>query len=471
MKHSFRTKVVATFLLIMFGCMLILILSCEFLLRPMFINDSKKNMIRYAGQVQTALKENDDHIPGLLYRINTEYLIRTTVLDKKREVLFSEAGDSITSSKSTIQLIERIDEYESEQEKEEAYFRERYNRDDQIRRLFYIVKTADGGYIIMNKAIKGIEQDVRLVTVFITIMGLLAAGLGSISWILLTRPFTRQMKKMSRITHAMSQLEFEEKINYESSDEIGLLADSIDGLSDHLKASIEELRADVERRKMLLRSLSHELKTPITTIRGYAENTQIIAGGNEKIQRYCTVMIEECDEIDRLVEGMLEMSRMESSEYVCETEERRSRELFDGLRMKAGMECPQADIVFHCEERMIRCNMILLERAVLNYIKNAVKYGRPGGRIRVDGSTSKDRFVISVTNPGNGIPKEEQSMIWDAFYKKDRSRTRDKSHGLGLTIVHQIALLHGGGVALDSGKEETTFSIWIPAGTCEDQNH
>ncbi len=468
MKHSFRTKVVATFLIIMFGCMLLLILSCEFLLRPLFINDSKKNMIRYADQVQTALEEGSDHISGLLYQINTEYLIRTTILDENRTILYSEEGDNLTSSKSTLQLIERIDEYESEHGEDEAYFRERYNHYDQIRRLFYVVKTAEGGYIIMNKAIKGIEQDVRLATVFITIMGLLSAVFGSVSWIFLTRPFTRQMKKMSRITHAMSQLEFEEKINYKSSDEIGLLADSIDGLSDHLKASIEELRNDVERRKMLLRSLSHELKTPITTIRGYAENTQIIAGDNEKIKHYCTIMIDECDEIDHLVEGMLEISRLESSKYVCELEEWWSYELFDGIKMKASMECPGADITFRCEEQMIRCNRILLERAVLNYVKNAVKYGRPGGKIRVVGRTLDGRFVISVVNEGNGIPQEEQNLIWDAFYKKDRSRTRDKSHGLGLSIVHQIAQLHGGGVALECKDGETTFSVWIPDGTPEE---
>lgn len=463
-KKSLRTKVVLTFLAEIFGCMTIVILSCNLLLRPVFINDSKKSMERYGAEVCTALEQGKemDQIIGILDKVNTAYLIRTTILSEDFRLLFNEDGKSSgTLSKSMQRLIGWIQEYEKEDNAKTSYFKERYDDNYQIRRLFYIKKTKDHQYVIMDKAIKGIEQDTQLITIFITIMGITVALIGGISWSFLTRPFTSQMEKMSRITKQISELNFEEKINYYSEDEVGVLSESIDELSERLKNSIESLQKDIESRKLLIRNISHELKTPITTIRGYAENTQIVAADNEKIERYCDIMIEECDEIDRLVSEMLEMSRLEDSESYEKTL-LKTETLFESIHQKMQIEFPKRDIIFDAESCELAGNEPLLQRAVQNYVRNAVKYGTPGGKIQVNGRKKKSAYVISVVNEGNVIPEEEQEAIWDVFYKGDKARKRDKSHGIGLSIVKQIACLHGGGVGVESKDGITAFWIWLP---------
>ena len=106
----------------------------------------------------------------------------------------------------------------------------------------------------------------------------------------------------------MSQLDFSEKVNYRSNDEIGTLAESIDHLSDKLRENIEQMQRELERRKALIRNISHEIRTPVTTIRGYAENTQIVGPENKKIMHYSDIIIEECDALDDMVKEILEFS-------------------------------------------------------------------------------------------------------------------------------------------------------------------
>ncbi len=461
MKLSFRRKVILTFLAGILGCMVFLSLSCELLVRPLFINDSKKNMKDYGEQVWQALDRRDKDINQMLDTIETAYIINTTVMSAEGEVVYSKSGENVSQSFAE-RVRKWIAEYEADEERKDPYFIERYDDNYQIRRLIYIREYRDSGYIVMNKSIKGIEQDAQLVSVFIFILGLSISVIGTISWSFLLRPFTGNMKKMSRITRNMSKLNFEEKINYKSSDEIGVLADSIDELSEELKNSIETLQDDLERRKILIRNISHELKTPITTIKGYAENTQIVTEGNEKVKRYCDIMIEECDAIDRMVNEMLEMSKLESEGYICEKDTVNAEQIFEGVRHRIIRELPQAMVVIDSERADILGNRALLERAVFNFVENAVKYGEAGKTILLEGYREGDNYLFAVTNEGGGISEEEKEMIWDVFYKTDKSRRRNKGYGIGLSIVRQIAKLHGGGVDVSCKNGKTKFSLWVP---------
>lgn len=474
-KVSFRTRIITMFLAAIIGCMAVMIIGCNLFLRPLFINDSKKSMKRYGAEVCAALESGaeQDEIKSLLDRINNAYMIQTVILSEDKHLLYNENGDGTQNlSKGMEHTIEWLREEESS--KKEAYempfFKERYDNNYQIKRLFYVQQTSDQKYVIMNKAIKGIEQNIQLVSLFITIMGITVAVIGAISCSFLTRPFTSQMDKISRITHNMSNLNFDEKINYHSQDEIGVLSDSIDEMSEHLKQSIETLQRDLESRKHLVRNLSHELKTPITTIRGYAENTQIVAAENERVQKYCRIMIEECDEMDSLIGEMLEMSRLECGDPY-EKSQVNTQALFDRIIQKNRIQFPDSQIQYRTDACQIYGNAQLLERAVQNYIQNAVKYGKKDGMIAVEGKMIDRVYMISVTNEGKTIPQEELDNLWDVFYKADKSRKRNKSHGIGLAIVQQIAMILNGGVDVVSRDGKTTFRIWVPDEEKQEQNN
>lgn len=464
MKNSFRTRIILMFLAAVIGCMAVMIIGCNLFLRPLFINDSKKNMKKYAAEVCAALEseEEPEKVKKLLDQINNAYMIKTMILSREKDLIYNENGDSTTvNSRSMEYMIEWLREYEAEEEITEPFFKERYDENYQIQRLIYVQKTSDYRYVVMNKAIKGIEQDMQLVSIFITLMGVVAAVIGAVSCGFITKPLVSQMEKISRVTQKMAQLDFDEKIAIHSQDEVGILAESIDDMSERLKKCLEELWRDLESRKNLVRNLSHELKTPITTIRGYVENTQIVAADQERIQKYCRIMLEECDEMEHLIGEMIEMSRLESGDSY-EMLPFDTEALFKRIRQKNQVQFPHTDFLYQTEPCILYGNAVLLERAVQNYIQNAVKYGAKDSQITIEGKREAQKYLIFVTNEGNTIPQEEQEELWEVFYKSDKSRKRNKSHGIGLAIVRQISQLLNGGVAVQSGDGKTTFLIWIP---------
>lgn len=150
----------------------------------------------------------------------------------------------------------------------------------------------------------------------------------------------------------------------------------------------------------------------------------------------------------------LEMSRLESDGYKCDMEQVFSQEIFEIIKRKTEMEYPDVSFCMDCQNVPLYCNKLLISRAVLNFVKNAVKYREKESAIFVNGKSENGNYVFQVVNKGAGIPEKEREMIWDLFYKNDCARKRDKSHGIGLSMVSQIAKLHGGevGVVCEDGK-------------------
>lgn len=463
MKKSFRTKVVAVFLVSVLLCMLFLDLMCGVFLKQIFIYDTKKAMINYSEEIETEMENGSRNIDEILKNMNDSYAITASAVDSEANVFFSYRhfiDDEIKASYNTwMELYKSAVESDT---KDDHFFEEIADSEEGVEKLIFVEETDQGIYIIMSKEIKGIDQDIRVVTALLLAMSIVIVAIGTVVWGYATRPFTKQVEKMSRITNKMAKLNFDEKINYSSPDEIGMLAKSIDSMSDELKESIENLKEDLEKRKCTLRDLAHEIKTPITTIRGYTENIQYFCGGDEKVQRYCNIMLDECDEVIALINEMLMMSLLESDEYIQQSEKISTSRLSHEVIIRTGNEFADENIKVEMESAELFCNADLIERALLNFISNAVKYGEKDREILLEGKVQKGRYVFSVVNYGAEINEQERRKIWEAFYKNDKSRRRGEGHGLGLSIVSRIAKSHGGDVDLKSEDGKNTFIMWIP---------
>lgn len=463
MKRSFRTKLIATFLVSVLLCMLFLDLMCGVFLRYIFIYDTKKAMISYSEEIETDMLGGSRNIGSILRSMNDSYAITGSAVDAEANVFFSYRhfidAEIKASYKNWMALYEN---HISFHEDEEYYFEQSKGADGTVEKLIFVTRTEQGVYIIMTKEIKGIDQDIRVVTALLLGMSVIIVAIGTVAWGYATRPFTTQIEKMSRITDKMAKLNFEEKINYSSDDEIGVLAKSIDRMSEELKESIANLKEDLEKRKCTLRDLAHEIKTPITTIRGYTENIQYFCEGDEKVQRYCNIMLDECDEVIALINEMLMMSLLESDEYIRQYKKISTSRLSHEILIRIGNEFADENIKVSMENAELMCNADLIERAVLNFVSNAVKYGEKGGEIVLTGTREADRYVFAVTNSGASITDEDKNKIWEAFYKIDKARKRGEGHGLGLSIVSRIAKSHGGDVDLKSENGKNTFIMWVP---------
>lgn len=463
MKKSLRTKVIAVFLVSVVMCMLLLNLLCGVFLRYIFIYDTRKAMVSYSAQIEKDMENGSRNMEEILRGLNDSYAVTASAVDREANVFFSHRhliDDEVRQSYKKWMALYEIKKHAKSDT--EYYFQQEKDDEGSVDKLIFVTKTKQDVFLIMTKEIVGIDQDIRVVTMLFSAMSIIIAAIGTVVWSIATRPFTTQIEKMSRITNKMAKLNFEEKINYSSSDEVGILAKSIDSMSDELKESIENLKEDLEKRKCTLRDLAHEIKTPITTIRGYTESIEYFCADNEKVQKYCNIMLDECDEVTALINEMLMMSLLESDEYIQQSEEIVASRLLHELMIRVGNEFAEEEIKAEFESAELLCNADLIERALLNFISNAVKYGEKGREIILQGKNEKDRYVFSVTNYGPAISDDEQRKIWEAFYKNDKSRKRGGGHGLGLSIVSRIAKSHGGDVDLKSEEGKNTFVMWIP---------
>ena len=316
-----------------------------------------------------------------------------------------------------------------------------------IRDIAFVMPLDGGDILVLRKPLQVVTQSTGIANQFQFYTALAVLAAGGVAIYLMAGRITRPIAGMTGIAKSISKLDFSRRVNIKSKDELGELGGSINRMADQLSETLKALRRDVERRKQLVRNMSHELKTPVGVIKGYAEGLRYgVAEDAKQTEKYCKVIAEECDRMDGMISELLELSRLESGVFKPEPKDISVCGLMDtvikrfapaaaekGVRLSA--QCPQ--------EIAVRTDGGLAERAVGNYVSNAIKH--TGGDMRVVVSAEdRDDFVrISVYNTGEPIAEEEQKKLWDVFYMADKARMRESSHGLGLSIVKSIAELLG----------------------------
>lgn len=457
---SFHAMVSFAFLGGISVCLLLLNVVCVVLLHHVLVWDTRSQMEKYAVQLEAMDQSGtEEEIDIVLNEIYDGYLIRTTILSEDGMVLHT---TEVFSRRKNISIMEEMFDHFEEQGNN-PYFEELRDDEQNPLNIYFIRQMDSGCYIFMNRSILGITQIVQIVSWFLLLACLLAAGVGMTVWTLATKPFSHSMEQMSSVTERLAHLDFSQRVNYQGRiQEIVVLSESIDNLSEQLEKSLNEMRQELERRKELLRTLAHEIKTPLTTIRGYTENMEIVTAGNARAARYCQIMLEECSALDVLATEMMEVSTLEGSKDFYEQRFLKMEWLFEMFRRRIRRELPDQEIAVEVEDAVVCGNPYLLERVIFNYLGNADRYRTPETPILLSGKRLGNRYRISVTNDGAEISEQERSRIWDAFYKSDKSRKRSGSYGVGLSIVRQIAAMHGAEADVISSGGKNTFFFELP---------
>lgn len=188
-----------------------------------------------------------------------------------------------------------------------------YVRENESKNKLVCVTNIDNSkYLILTKNVKTIEDSVQIANEFYLIAGLIVFSAGSLFILFFSKKITKPIVEMSNVAENISNLKFDKIVHVNSQDEIGALGESINKISYKLNKSINELKRDVDRRKCFLRNISHELKTPIGIIKGYSEGLKYgLAKDKTKIDKYCSVLVEECDKMNKLIQELLDYSLME----------------------------------------------------------------------------------------------------------------------------------------------------------------
>ena len=461
-KKSFRAKLLLIYILSIMIGMITLIATSNFIYRPMLIKDTRDSMVGYSTLIERNYIRNVSNLKRDIDKLDSSHDIQTVIYNENLEIEYNSAEDIYPESYKMDLLREWMAVYYENKSGDGTYFGEIEKNSDDLDRAVYIRQIDDDTYLCMSKVVKSIDQAVNIANSIVTIGAIVLIIMVTLVWNGLTRPYMLQLKKMSLVTKNMARMNFDEKINYNSEDEIGVLAKNIDEMSEELKGSVESLRQDIDRRKRLIRDISHELKTPVTTVSGYTETIQILVPDNPKVQKYCEIMIEECDVINTLVQEMLYMSKLESDTFECNKEAFSVSLLEENLLSRTENEFSMENIAFDMYPAEITADINLMKRALLNYITNAIKHRTAGTVIEVKGYEEGEYYTFSVTNEGKEITEKEKELIWDVFYKCDEARSRSAGgHGIGLAIVKRIAGLHGGKVDLVSENGKNTFYLKI----------
>lgn len=277
----------------------------------------------------------------------------------------------------------------------------------------------------------------------------------------MTYRMTKPLKLMSEASKAMAKGDFSKRIPVTSDDEIGELAVSFNQMTNSL-VRLEGMR------KSFVANVSHELKTPMTTIGGFIDG--IIDGTiePEKQQYYLTIVSDEVKRLSRLVQSMLSMAKLESGEFVLKPELFDFREMLCTIviSQEQRIESQKLNITGLDEIISVSVNADrdLIHQVVYNLVDNAIKFTDEAGTIAFKVKKDSKRLVFTISNTGKGIPENELPYIFDRFYKGDKSRSAVKnSTGLGLYIVKTILKAHGGSITVTSRENEfTSFSFTLP---------
>lgn len=277
-----------------------------------------------------------------------------------------------------------------------------------------------------------------------------------------TRRLVLPLNQMSAATKSFSKGEFSQRIPVDGDDEIAQLAVAFNNMA----SSLSVLESS---RRSFVANVSHELKTPMTTIGGFIDGILDGTIPEEKHRYYLNIVSQEVKRLSRLVRSMLNIARIEAGEMkinpaVFDIHDQICQTVF---LFEQAIESKHVEILgLDSEKELVRADPDLIHQVVYNLIENATKFVNEGGYIEFKIYTDRNMTYVSVKNSGEGISGEEVSHIFDRFYKTDKSRSVDKNGvGLGLHIVKSIINLHSGDITVRSAEGQyVEFVFSLPSG-------
>jgi len=328
--------------------------------------------------------------------------------------------------------------------------------------------------VIMEQSL--IENSAQIASRFSILIATTCLIVALIWSILFARRFTRPIEQMNKRAVQMASLDFSQKVAVESNDEIGLLGSSLNQLSDALSGALEELsernrslqsEIDAERRLDKMRqgfvaNVSHELKTPISIIQGYAEG---LNGGMvddaQLRKKYSQVILDESHRMNSLVMSLLELSKYEGGLKLKDEEFDLSSSLINlADRNGQRLEQKQIDLQLDFAERItLRGDRLMTEQVVQNYLSNAISHTAEGGKIKIYTEPYLEGGLrVCVYNSGDNIPAEDMENLWQSFWRADKAHSRDEGRfGLGLSVVKAIMCSAGRDFGVFNNDDGVTF--------------
>jgi signal transduction histidine kinase len=337
--------------------------------------------------------------------------------------------------------------------------------------LMAVFFAVGAGMILATQHMIAVEQLVDLATALI--IGTVAFSLGAA--LIVFKFLTQRVRSLAEAVDAFRAGGFALPARVPAADpegdEIDRLSNAFLEMSERIVCQLQELAQVDERRRELLANVSHDLRTPLTSMQGYLETLLIHEGklSPEENRSYLQVATRHCERLAKLVNELFELTKLEAREAKLEAEDFPLPELAQDVVQKFELKARQRDIRlamgFDPDCPPVRADIGLIERVLENLIENALRHTPPGGDIHIHVAPAGDMVEMQVADTGEGIPAEQLAGVFDRYYQVDRGESGAAgAAGLGLAITRRIVELHGGSIKVESSVGEgATFIVRLPA--------
>ncbi len=420
----------------------------------------------FPSDYDTSDPDTETPATGYLKDLSETYNVNVIVMDTQTDTIFSTFGDLNFQSRKLNQYIfgNRTDSTAKVVKKFDNYSIERTI--DKISKNIYL---ESWGYFsdnttcfIMSMPVSSLKESVSFFNRFLLIIGIIAMLSGSVIVYFMSCQITKPINQLAKLSEKISSLDFSARYTGNSQDEIGVLGNSMNTLSERLQKSIadlktvnNELQSDIvnktkyaERQQEFVANVSHELKTPIALIQGYAEGlNEGLADDPDSRAYYCNVIVDEAQRMNKLVHELMNLSSIEQGKDLPDFA------LFDISKVVRGVVSKSNILIkqqgAHVEidipdGTMVWADEFKVEQVITNYLNNALHHLKEPYNISIYSQREYGGIVsIHVRNTGNPIPEEDLTKIWEKFFKVDKAHTRSYGgSGLGLSIVKAIVDAH-----------------------------
>ncbi len=458
-----RTSIRRHFACVTIGVLAVAILLCWFLNNTFlekYYEKEKKDAVEALYQkldqaVSQELLDKESfqiEVRQYIYRYN----INTAILNSNSDLVFVAAANSDELKNKLLGYIVGIPIVSGETPQPNEVFKVRDVRTGT--EYIEMYGELEKGYrFLISSPMESMRESVRISNRFLAYVGVLVVAAGGVLMYLISRGLTRPILELAGISERMTRLDFDAKYEVKGKDEIALLGSNINKLSRSLEQTISELKTannelkrDIEKkeqidemRKEFLSNVSHELKTPIALIQGYAEGLkESINDDPESRDFYCEVIMDEAGKMNGMVGKLLTLNQLEFGNDVVTMERFDITALVSNYLQSAQVLARRSDIEVRMAQReslYVWADEFKTEEVFANYFSNAVNHCDGPKVIDIKLEKIQDKVQVSVFNTGQPIPQESLEHIWEKFYKVDKARSREYGgSGVGLSIVKAI---------------------------------
>lgn len=280
---------------------------------------------------------------------------------------------------------------------------------------------------------------------------------------------TRKLRIITDGVRRFREGDFKSRIKIKSTGELCTLTTAFNEMAGTIQSNIEEIKGVEKLRRELIANISHDLRTPISSIHGYAETLMLKKDQLQQsdAEKYVQIIINNSSHLKKLVDDLFELSKMEANERKPKPEALSIGELVQDVvsqyRLIAQQKGVSINTVLSKDQPLVYADIALIDRALQNIIDNAVKFCSAGDLITVEVNQLQHAVEVNITDTGAGIAEEDLPHIFDRFYYKTNPGQKEKSSGLGLAIVKKIIDLHETTISVHSKPDKgTTFSFQLP---------